>query len=353
MPTKQLSRSGLDKVRLILAWKGIDPENTRYICDSTAEAGREQLLLDFRKQLELQSNAASSSTTCPTAWHKFLEREPVSATAFDFFCNVLDLLTPQYDFNAENESVIDLDADGTPRFFRKCKAQIEALHYNAIRRLELPENNWQEQFNLYKNTVDEKNFEFGIKRFHNIDRTDIYTDSPEFVSDSIFQIRLRATVKLNGGSRDVTWGIGMVNIETGRSELLLDNRPFMWEGEDVIIGGENVRTIQLPRDLRLTATAITLLEEAFELAFKGDRQISNYGGWLKDTNLTRFQTEYLKLKKENSPHTEAELVEAALLKVSFGRARLALGINRFDIKVMDRLADGLPSAIYVHSAQRQ
>ena len=149
--------------------------------------------------------------------------------------------------------------------------------------------------------------------------------------------------------RRITWGVAMANVKTGFSELLLDNRPFVWCGDEVKVGNRIIRKVRLPRGIRLTEKAIDSLLEACR-EFPGVQEVSNFGGWLKDTNLTIFKHEYLKLKRKGVLEEDRILLQA-LLETPFGKARNSMGISEFEICVMEHCHKGNPKAVLVKSAR--
>lgn len=169
----------------------------------------------------------------------------------------------------------------------------------------------------------------------------------------IWQITMYADVS----GEELIWGQGFVNIETGHSELLLDNRPFSWKGIPVIIQGEEIAQVKIPKEatvtvnngkikkLSVTKLAILIMEQHYKRFYESKegskyssakKNISNFGGWLKDFNRRIFQKEFAVLAVKNDDNFKDEDITAqAFIKTSFGNNRQELGITEFEIDTFD------------------
>ncbi len=144
----------------------------------------------------------------------------------------------------------------------------------------------------------------------------------------------------------IIWGQGYVNIKTGYSELLLDNRPSSWLDTPVIIDGEKIYSLNIPKNTQviidsnlqeLSLTKIAILELNLKYKeyaksienFDGSPYIRQFGGWLKDTNKKKFLKEFAILTVQGL--SEEEIKQKAYASTAFGTARSELGITDFHI----------------------
>ncbi|MBE9064098.1 hypothetical protein [cf. Phormidesmis sp. LEGE 11477] len=352
---KQLSLSGYYDIEFILSQAGINPNDAHRICyESLKQLGRLPAVIKQQGE-DYRSWTSFSDDISPTQWEKFFHKKhPVPSSTYLAFCKMAQWLDTNKEFDIKGSETFDLCTPSKACItFRQCKEQVDRLLDLAKKRLLIESESPEEQLKLYKQSLGIKNKEFLIEpeHEHRLRPEHIFSDSMELIEGgAILQIRLRATVAMPeyNSFRDITWGFAMVNVRTGCSELLLDNRPFVWEGQEVRVSNKTIRRVRLPEGIRLTAKAITLLKEAC-VECPGQQRVSNFGGWLKDTNLTIFKKEYLKCKREGI-FNERQSQQQALLKTPFGRARNKIGISQFDIRVMEKDEKGVPKAVLVKSA---
>ena len=180
---------------------------------------------------------------------------------------------------------------------------------------------------LYAERQNLKDSDFGEGSQSEITCNDLYAHQPEIRADGlIWLITLYAKLE----KLHLRWGQAFVNIESGRSELLLDNRPKAWTGSDVMVNGYRLGKLKL-LDGSFTKKAIEILDKEYQSYFKGGRSIQSYGGWLKDANRKQFQFEFAYYKEQNPSASDDDASQHAIRKTSFGKARVELGISEFNI----------------------
>jgi energy-coupling factor transporter ATP-binding protein EcfA2 len=208
-------------------------------------------------------------------------------------------------------------------------SEMAALAELAIARLVLPnpyDPSAEVLAKLYSERLSLKNTEFSQGEECQITCQDLFTSQPEIRGDLIWECTLFAKV----GTTNLRWGQVFVNIKTGRSELLLDNRPGAWTNTEVLIDGNRISKLKLV-DGSFTKVAIETLENTYSQYFNGERSVQSYGGWLKDSNRKRFQIEFAKFKENHPEATDEEATNHAIRETSFGKARIELGITEFNI----------------------
>lgn len=179
---------------------------------------------------------------------------------------------------------------------------------------------------LYAETSQAKNMNLSGGNELAVTSADIHCGPPIISADLIWNCLLYARV----GTEDVPWGQVFVNIDTCRSELLLDNRPEAWIGRPLIINDILFSKLKIS-DSSFTTVALQQLESAFSNFYMNKKHVRSFGGFLKDYNLRNFQKEYAKLRDLNDSRDVEELCLEAIAKTSFGRARTELGITCFDV----------------------
>jgi len=287
---------------------------------------------------------------------RFTNEEFVNSDAFDVFCKVA---SEEADVNRLNISLNDTEFiifDPISQFKELREEMICLLHHAHVGLL-LQTEDLIEISKLYSNKLNLKNKAYASEdgEVQLIDPEKLFCDAPDFPHEKIFQLKLFTSIlpTNNGSPTKLTWGYALVNTETGRSELLLDTRPYVWQGEEVKIGQKKIRRLKLLGENSFTENAIRLMEDAYRRYFEGHRTITNFGGWLKDTNLKKFREEYAILKDQNPSWEDSELIEKAFLKTSFGKARYSLGITIFRFYVLERDQSGIPLMIFVNEARRR
>jgi hypothetical protein len=227
---------------------------------------------------------------------------------------------------------IDASDASDPSITHPIDSEMAALAELAIARLVLPNPDdpsaevmvklYSERLNL-KNTENKK-FSQGAE--YEIERKDLFSIQPEIRGDLIWQLTLFAKV----GMMNLRWGQAFVNIETARSELLLDNRPNSWTNAEISFEGRKISKLKLLDD-SFTKVAIEELDIVYQNYFNGERHVQSYGGWLKDSNRKRFQIEFAEFKEQYPEASDEEAAQYAICKTSFGKARMELGITEFTI----------------------
>lgn len=150
------------------------------------------------------------------------------------------------------------------------------------------------------------------------------------------------------------WGMCYVNIEHGTTELLIDNRPSVWTGNE-FFEGRAIKKITHNRaqDFSLTEAALVLMIRGFNDYYAGKENLKNFGGILKDDNHTNFLNEYQAIR-DNCPELSIkEAAQISLKKISFGKNREKLGITKFDIAFYPHNEYSTPESIYIKSATTQ
>lgn len=151
---------------------------------------------------------------------------------------------------------------------------------------------------------------------------------------------------------DLQWGKCYVDVRDGRSELLLDNRPSAWTG-NTSFGGRTIKLISHDKsqNFSLTEAALVLMVRAFHQYFHGREQLRNFGGVLKDDNLSNFLKEFRSIKDQNPEILDSVIAQETIRKISFGKNREKIGIVNFDIQLFYLPADSsVPSSVIVKSA---
>lgn len=165
---------------------------------------------------------------------------------------------------------------------------------------------------------------------------------PRILGKRIWEIDFIVTVY----GQDFVWGQGYVNIKTGNSELLLDVRPWSWTGTLFLFRGEGIKQFSLSEEAKLeidgqiqkwsfTKFALLNLEKEYEKytsdcqGFDGIKQVSNFGGWLKDVNKKKFLKNLVILRHQGLIEEIAK--QQAYAKTPFGKARCELGITEVTI----------------------
>lgn len=227
---------------------------------------------------------------------------------------------------------IDASDASDPSITHPIDSEMAALAELAIARLVLPNPDdpsaevmaklYSERLNL-KNTENKK-FSQGVE--YELERRDLFSIQPEIRGGLIWQLTLFAKV----GTMNLRWGQAFVNIETGRSELLLDNRPNSWTSAEISFEGRKISKLKL-RDGSFTKVAIEELDTVYQNYFNGERYVQSYGGWLKDSNRKQFQIEFSEFKEQYPEASDEEAAHYAICKTSFGKARIELGITEFTI----------------------
>ncbi|MEM9120640.1 MAG: hypothetical protein AAGD09_22575 [Cyanobacteria bacterium P01_F01_bin.56] len=351
---KQLSRDGYYSINFILNHHEINPKDSHRICYETLKQIGQLPSTTQTQEYDYPKDILFPRYINPNSWVNFFhERDPVPEKSYSAFCTLAEEFDPDAEFCRKKAATFDLSRPSdAERIFKDCRKQVECLLEAASKRLLIPEDDIDTQLKLYKTMLGIKNREFLIDKehVHKLAESDIYYDSIGYVNNTpVLKIRLRARILLpNCEAQHVTWGFAMVNTESGCSELLLDNRPFVWTGNEVKVGEQSLRKVRLPDGVRLTEKAIQLLREACK-RYAGQQRISNFGGWLKDTNLTIFRNSYLTLRRSGITD-ENELNYRALMDTPFGKARCRLGITSFKIHSGDWDSKGIPKYVFIKSA---
>jgi hypothetical protein len=208
----------------------------------------------------------------------------------------------------------------------------------------------------YFTKTELKNIDFASGEVVEVYTDDIAAGEIQMISDVIWCCSFFARVE----NIDLLWGKAFVNIENGRSELLLDNRPEAWYGKPAIINDQVISKLKLFAD-SFTHLAIELLEHTYSLYHNGKRKVLSFGGFLKDFNLKQFKKEFTRHKQASPSASDGDLAHRALLDTSFGKARLQLGITQFDIRVIwesdeymskSDFALGIPQVVIIVDARR-
>jgi hypothetical protein len=234
-------------------------------------------------------------------------------------------------------------------------AEIKSLANLAKRRLEVLDYRDETAIKLqrfYADALNQKNIvnNKGTKEY--IDPSKV-TSVWRMSGNLIWEVTMSADVQ----GTNLIWGQGFVNIETGNSELLLDNRPFSWTGTEIIIAQKEIAQLQVPDDatliinngatqqLSITKLGILILEQEYRKFIKSKNYINddntfdyvrNFGGWLKDFNRKIFQKEFAILVANNQKQSLEELAYKALQVTPFGKHRYQLGITQFKIDTDDK-----------------
>lgn len=177
-----------------------------------------------------------------------------------------------------------------------------------------------------------KNMDFFSGDSVSIKVSDVVAGAPEMASDIIWCCSFFAQVE----NTSILWGKAFVNIENGRSELLLDNRPEAWTGKPLLINNRFVSKLKLESD-SFTRLALETMERIYRIHFDNQKSVTSFGGFLKDANLRQFQSEFALRQNMSSDASEDQLAQQALRVTSFGKARIQLGITKFDIRIMDAI----------------
>jgi hypothetical protein len=150
------------------------------------------------------------------------------------------------------------------------------------------------------------------------------------------------------------WGKAAFSKASGNAELLLDSRPAMWAGRIAKINNQPVahlkgETLSGER-LSFTEYAINKLEEiSLE---EGCFAPLNMGGFLKDSNWTKFRHYWKKSVEEYPDWSDEQRTFAAFYETPFGRARKTLGFSEIEILILSRDNWDLPDQIYVRRCYR-
>jgi hypothetical protein len=177
-----------------------------------------------------------------------------------------------------------------------------------------------------------KNMDFFSGDSVSIKVSDVVAGAPEMASDIIWCCSFFAQVE----NTSILWGKAFVNIENGRSELLLDNRPEAWTGKPLLINNRFVSKLKLESD-SFTRLALETMQRIYRIHFDNQKSVTSFGGFLKDANLRQFQSEFALRQNMSSDASEDQLAQQALRVTSFGKARIQLGITKFDIRIMDAI----------------
>ena len=263
-------------------------------------------------------------------------------------------LTPSH-INQLDEPIVQIDG------LHPIAAEMKSLANLAKRRLEIPDyrddtaialQRFYAEILKQKNVLHHKNVvsNKGAKEY--IDLSKI-TTSCRMSGKLIWEI----TMSVDVHGTNLVWGQGFVNIETGNSELLLDNRPSSWTGTETIIKGKEIAQLKVPEDasltinngakqsLSITKLAILIVEQQY-LDFIASKErdknldmcnyVRNFGGWLKDFNRRIFQKEFAIISNNNYARISLdEITYQAFKDTPFGKHRRQLGITEFTIDTDD------------------
>jgi hypothetical protein len=211
------------------------------------------------------------------------------------------------------------------------KARLILIDYNDISALKVLES--------YADQLKNKN-RVNIESICEIQLSDI---SWEYKTEGklIWVLTLFAKV----GADKIIWGQGYVNIKTGHSELLLDNRPSSWIDTSTDV---NKFGVNIPRNtnieingcfqkLSLTKIAIIKVYQEYKKYtqsikdFDGTTEVSQFGGWLKDMNKKDFLMRFAIIKSSSHSSLDEEINREAYMNTAFGQARFELGITDIHI----------------------
>lgn len=148
------------------------------------------------------------------------------------------------------------------------------------------------------------------------------------------------------------WGLGFVNTQTGRSELLLDNRSYFFTGHVPTIDNKKIRKIRIrEKDISFTSWTIANLRKAYSLFTNGKKSIVSWGGFLEGTNLRYFRRNY----QNSSGYVEDErdFLKWCFRNTPFGKHRIRAGINLIDLRIVERdYLSNIPSMVMVLDARK-
>jgi hypothetical protein len=286
-----------------------------------------------------------------TTFRDWLNGKPVKAEAHELFCQVLTQQNPLLSSIGITAEAVTSDVMGLLR------SEMCALKSYAIARLNINIDTsggiaalskaFANTSKAYANVLNHKNKDFfeSKESVVKVSRSQVFVAPPEFPSPGILSLDL--SVSVSGGLYQ--WGLAMVNQETGRGELLLDNRPYTWTGEEVKIGEKKVWKFEAT-DFKFTKVAIECLGE--NLAIHNPGTCLNMSGMLKDKNRTIFQQTFLQSLSEYPDWSEDERIQYCYRQTPFGKARQDLGMTDVKIDVLDRDESGIPCEVFVSTAQR-
>jgi len=265
------------------------------------------------------------------------------ASMFPVLC-----LTPDY-INQLDKPIVQING------LHPIGAEMKSLANLAKRRLEILDYRDETAIALqkfYAEVLNQKNVvsDKGVKEY--IDPSKI-TTSCRMSGKLIWEVTMFVDVH----GTNLIWGQGFVNIETGNSELLLDNRPSSWTGVEVIINQKEIAQLKVPEDasliinngkeqkLSITKLAILIVEQEYRKFVKSKNNSKNYnvcnyvrnfGGWLKDFNRRIFQKEFVIIASNNYLNLDLEEITYQAFKCTpFGKHRHQLGITQFTIDTYD------------------
>lgn len=352
MVRKQLSYKGRKLAEYIVKNSGKCKSNYYWSYKATKLALREQpdIWQSFIKDQgeDYQNWTNFYNGLSPDTFKRFLNGKAIDQQVFTIFCEVINQHCNKGSFRTEEVAACD------PKLlFHKFTEEMQILRSLAYSRLLLEPDDWEGQLRLYSNALYYKNNDYESTTLLLVEPEDLFSSKPEFPHEKIFQIQLLATVRTQDEVANIPWGYAFVNTENCRSELLLDIRPYMWKGSEVILGRKKIRELELPEGYLFTVIAIQLMEQSFSSYYNGKKTVKNFGGWLKDVNLRMFREKYAELISSYSEISEKEIIYLAFTQTYFGDARIKLGITDFDIRVMEKDSqDGLPSKVFVYEAKR-
>lgn len=266
------------------------------------------------------------------------------ASMFPVLC-----LTPNH-INDLDEPIVKIDG------LLPIASEMISLANLAKRRLEIDDYRNESAIALqrfYAETLKQKNIVSNEGEKEYLNPSNIITNW-RMSGKLIWEITMSANIQ----GKVLVFGQGYVNVETGNSELLLDNRPSSWTGTEVEVEGRKIAQLKFskedisivinndePQEFSVTKLAILILENEYrKFAQSKDcpedscNYVRNFGGWLKDFNRKVFQKEFAILAagiiKDEHKLTEGrkkELINQAFYCTPFGKHRKHLGITEFRI----------------------
>ncbi|WP_460793027.1 hypothetical protein, partial [Micromonospora sonneratiae] len=188
----------------------------------------------------------------------------------------------------------------------------------------------QTSFHVYASiNPDDTSKEKDKSEIVEIAREDISTTKPE-LSKSSWDVNLKA--KVPGGS--VLWGMASVNLDkNGKPDT---EGPSMYiSKKDITIDTDEIefkgRKITLKTKFSITDVALELVNAAYRSTFGSDPPVLN--GSLAEKNKANFQREWHKAQLANPGADSDTWAQTAIRNISFGRSRIALGYDLFELKM--------------------